>query len=263
VIAALLLSTGDGGCNAPRLGQSGSEELPTPPNAGAGGAVPCPCHYGTRTALRVTLLDQSGAIARLRVEEVLHGADVEPGDILVAQRWDDTLACFRGCATFEVGDQAFAFFEPDHIALRSRPCSALDACLDACTSAPSRDDGRAAPAFDCACRASPVRDSQALSTICGERAIVDPECALRCERETRDACPAPSDETVRLGHVGLSPWTDPIVFARAGDRELSVPLDELWRLWPGRSPDGDAYDQSACVERYGDWSWLLQQASGR
>jgi hypothetical protein len=63
------------------------------------------------------------------------------------------------------------------------------------------------------------------------------------------------------GDVRLTPWTDPIVFARSSLGELSVPRDEFSALW--LSPGEDVAAQiAACTARFGDWADLLEDRAG-
>lgn len=267
-LAALLLAGVAASCNTPKLGQSGSEELPTPPNGGGGSTVPCPCmaQLGDRASgLRVTLLDQAGAVAKLRVDEVLAGASsLEPGDVIEGQRFDDTLACYVGCASIGVGEQAFAFFVQD-VEAKGRPaCSARNACVESCQDqrASDRASDEAERTFDCTCRhqAAPL-DQRFSSPTCGGRVgDFTRACQRECEA-SEEAC-ADGESIAAIGSVRLSPWSDPLVFARGErDREISVPVSELLQLWPvaDESPH-DAAER--CQARFGDWADLLDNASG-
>jgi hypothetical protein len=94
-------------------GQSGSEAP-----AGTGGSEnvndenpPCPCGAGG-IFLRVSVLDSSGALRRVRVEQVIHG----PTDRAVGEelRVEDSgqLPCFIGSSPVADGQSALAVFTP-------------------------------------------------------------------------------------------------------------------------------------------------------
>ncbi|MGD8861099.1 MAG: hypothetical protein PVI30_13920 [Myxococcales bacterium] len=51
----------------------------------------------------------------------------------------------------------------------------------------------------------------------------------------------------RFVDARLSPWQDPLLFARTDEDELTVPQDELASLWG---------ETAACVERFGNWDAL-------
>jgi hypothetical protein len=246
------------GCSKPKLGQSGSEELPEPPHGGGGATVPCPCTGGplTGTAARATVLDQAGATVTLRVEEVVAGeASLQPGDVVEGQRYDDVLICYLGCAGFEEGDQVLAML--GRPANAPAGCAARAACVEACDI--PRDPDEQQTAGECPCRDAPApHDDRFVSPTCGGRlGDVDAACRAHCEQETAGACAAAAS-VVSVGNVQLSPWADPIVFARRGDRDISVPIAALAELWPQHAEDrGEAL--RACRDRFGDWADLLDR----
>lgn len=243
---ALALASACNQASAPKAGQSGSENLP---DDGTGGnTVPCPCLQ--RDALRVTVLAQQHGNLTLRVEEVLHGElPLVPGDVIEADRHDDTFACYRGCAPIADGEQALAFYRPTEPALP--PCDARDACVRACekeNATSAEDPWRAS----CQCRAEPPAG---LMTATGSPTCGVPvydggrDCDETCAESTLAECVARPEQDYKRGHVGLSPWTDPIVFARTARGEVSLPRGELDKLW-----------QEDCQQSVGDWSRLLRDA---
>lgn len=268
VFAALLLGIAGASCSTPKLGQSGSEELPTPPNGGGGSTVPCPCmsQFGDRViGLRVTLQEQRGAVVRLRVEETLVGtSSIEPGDVIEGQSFDDTFACYVGCREIEVGEQAFAFFFP-HADDEARPeCAARSSCVETCqrAHAPERDADETEETFGCACRdQTAALDHRFSSPTCGGR-IGDftRTCQSECEA-SEDACTSGAD-IAAIGSVKLSPWSDPLVFARHEDgREIRVPVSEVSQLWPA-ADETSATAFARCSARFGDWAELLDNGAG-
>jgi hypothetical protein len=109
-------------------GQSGSEAP-----AGTGGSEnasdespPCPCGAGG-IFLRVTVLDSSGALRTLRVEQVIHGStDRAVGEEL---RVEDSgqLPCFVGSSPVADGQLALAVFTPsDEPSCDASDCAAVD-----------------------------------------------------------------------------------------------------------------------------------------
>ncbi len=236
--------------SAPKAGQSGSEYLPG--DSPGGSTVPCPC--GPNDALRVTLLSQGHGNLTLRVEEVLHSKlPLVPGDIIEGQRYDDTFACYRGCAEIAVGEQAFAFYRPSAPGLPA--CEERDACIADCQ-AERRNEG--STTLRCACRAEPL---SGFATTTGSPSCglppVDPGCAAECESKTADLCAPRPEQDFKRGTVNLSPWGETIVFARNARGELSLPRAELGELW---RDEGEDHTQNLlrCRERVGDWSKLLE-----
>jgi hypothetical protein len=212
--------------------------------------------------LRVTLLNEEHGNLSLRVEEVLHGdLPLEPGDVIEADRYDDKLACFVGCAAIEIGDQAFAFYGPTLPTLP--PCAEREACVAACKGQQASavaESGRS----PCMCRMDPPDDFATItgSPTCGVAVRDDvPDCDDECALATQDVCPPRPHQDYKRGHVGLSPWTDPIVFARNERGELSLAREELDQLWTGQ--DGRASDDgSSCYDRIGDWTQLVPALDG-
>jgi hypothetical protein len=235
--------------DGPKVGQSGSEGVPS---GGGDSTVPCPC--GARDALRVTVLGQRGDTLSLRVEEVLHGSpSVAPGDVLEANRYDDTFACYRGCAPLDVGEQALAFYAAGQPSVP--PCAARDACVAACDAENNANEAEVHRS-ECACREAPENANHGsawTSPTCGVP-VVDGgrNCPRECEEDTAEVCPPRPEQDFKRGSVALSPWTDPVVFARSDKGELSIPRDQLGELFEFTG------DLKACVERFGDWSSYLE-----
>ncbi|HEX6240472.1 MAG TPA: hypothetical protein VFZ61_06245 [Polyangiales bacterium] len=250
VIGALLLAAA--GCNTPKLGQSGSEEVPgRDPDPFPGGTTdPCPCALVERNALRVTVLQQVDDLVRLRVEEILSGElPLVAGDELEATRYDDSLACYAGCFEVKPGDEAFAFYRPHREPLPPT-CEARSECLAACQRENIEMYGvgyRSA----CQCRAEAGPHASEHVT-CGGTSYLGPDeqgrdCRVECAQATADSCPPAPEEDDKRGTVRLSPWSDPIVFARGPRGEVSVRIAELSQL------SASAEEYSACRERFGDW----------
>ena len=255
LLAAACSSGGGGGSGpgplakeGPTVGQSGSEGVPP----GGGDTVPCPC--GLAEGLRVTVLARDGDRFSLRVEEVLGGSSpVGPGDVIDASQYDDTFACYRGCFSPAVGDQALALYAPGEPALPA--CAARDACVAACDAENLANEAEVYRSR-CACRTDPAlanRSSAWESPTCGVP-VVDGgrNCRKECEQETAETCPRRPVQDFKRGVVALSPWADPIVFARTSRGELSVPLAELGELFEL------SRDLPACTERFGDWSQYIE-----
>jgi hypothetical protein len=202
----------------------------------------------------VTLLAQDHGNLTLRVEQVLHGElPLVPGDVIEAERYDDTFACSRGCAAIAIGEQAFAFYRAS--APRLPACEERDACIADCQAA-RRNEG--STTLHCACRAEPPSGFATAtgSPTCG-LPPVDPSCTQECESESGDHCPPRPEQDFKRGSVGLSPWGETIVFARTDLGELSLPSAQLAELW---RDEGDDRRQNLlrCIERVGDWSTLLE-----
>ena len=241
------------GCNAkdPTVGQSGSEGVPS-----AGGSTEsCPCGaLNGRMALRVTVMGVQDDVVTLRLEEVLKGALPLPrGELLRATRYDETLACHLGCENLVVGEQAFAFYRV--IAPLLPECRARSECVEACE---ERDRAKYEEGFlSCQCREGGSALAFERHT-CGGRALRDgddqeTDCRRGCEEQTADECPPRPAQDHRFGNVSLSRWADPIVFARSAKGEISVSLTQLGELLASE-------DTPACMERFGQWSDLLDHA---
>jgi hypothetical protein len=234
----------------PTVGQSGSEGVPS----GGGVTVPCPCGLGRSEALRVTVLAKKGDRVSLRVEEVLHGtAPVTLGDVIDASWYDDKLPCYLGCYSVEVGEQALAFYTPGEPALPA--CAARDACVAACEAENLANEGEVSHP-QCVCREAPAMTTWGStweSPPCGVY-VVDGggTCRKECEQETAESCPPRPEQDNKRGLVLLSPWADPIVFARGERGELSIPRDQLGELFTFSG------DLDTCRERFGDWSDYLR-----
>jgi hypothetical protein len=253
------LAAGLVACSAPKLGpkggQSGSEELPEPEGLGGASTVPCPC--GNEDALRVTLLAQDHGNLRLRVEAVLHGdLPLSPGDEIEADRDDDSLSCFRGCASLELGEQAFAFYRASAPLLPV--CEAREACIAGCLVERATPEADSSPG-QCACRDRAPADQPTVSgsPICGMPIVSGlGECQDECSQETAEECLPRPEQDYRRGSIRLSPWQERIVFARTERGELSLARDQLALLWSDETGDRTA-DLLACTKRVGDWSKLL------
>jgi hypothetical protein len=261
VWAGLLLACAGVGCSAegPKVGQSGSEGVPDP-GGGGGSTVQCPCGVPlglAPNALRVSVLAQEGDSLSLRIEEILNGTlPLVPGDVIEASRYDDTFACSLGCAPLDVGDQAFAFYyvsgEP-----ALPPCVARAACVAACDAENAANEAEPWRS-SCACRQppAPTQSSVSESPTCGVDVFDSGrDCKEECEQETAESCPPRPDQDYKRGTVGLSPWADPIVFARTELGEVSVPIAELPQLW-----NDDGTNFMTCHARFGDWSDVLTEA---
>jgi hypothetical protein len=196
-------------------------------------------------------LAKRGAKATLRVEEILHGAlPLAPGEVFEGTRYDDTFVCFLGCSDVDVGEQALALYAGPLVAPEPR-CPEREACLAKCE-VENPDEGL--PRFiECACRPVAV-DNAPGSATCGTP-FDNVDCVGQCDYETRGRCAPRPEGDPKQAHVSLSPWRDPIVFARGERGELNVPLAQLEELF--QLSDSDP---AACIERFGQWSDYLQGA---
>ena len=253
--------------SSPKAGQSGSENLPGSGGGSGGITSPCPCELKRwrSAALHVTVLAQEHGSMRLRVEEVLHGAlPLVPGDVIEADRYDDALPCFQGCASVKTGAQAFAFYAPAEPALPS--CAEREACIATCEAEHTgtvRED--VVGLGNCACRADPPSDFVSItgSRLCGVPypALDSEVCDGPCTRDSLERCPPRPEQNVKRGHVRLSPWGDRIVFSRNARGEIGVPRSELDVLWDDEGPD-ERENLQRCRERVGDWTDLAENLEG-
>ena len=126
-ISALFLAGFAFGCADGMSGPDGTSGPDGARDAPTGGQVlACPCGFvanyarlGKSTlALRVVVNQIEGEEVTLQVEEVISGGRLlEVGEEITAN-WDGSLPCNRGFADIETGDDAFAFYWPEHAPLQ-------------------------------------------------------------------------------------------------------------------------------------------------
>jgi hypothetical protein len=235
-----------GACVGGNSGAEGETEEPSgEPNMPGGSTVPCPCgalrHYRPDipfAALRVTVVAELGDDRlSLRLEEVLAGSlPLASGEMLEAT-WDGKLPCFAGCADVVVGDEALAFYSVEDAA-----CEERARCVAECDAENAANQEQVWE----------LR-SECSDTFVARSYETGRDCKPECMREVD--CPERPPERYRKGSVRLAPWSDPLVFARGDGGEVSVAVDDLDELWP---ESGSAREEiGACVERFGDWSQLV------